>query len=107
MSVQVSYPGVYIEEIPSGNHTISGVPTALTAFVGRSPKGPVDEAQTVTSFGNFERFFGALNFDYPLTYAVKDFFQNGGAEAIIIRRFKTSTPAAAAASPTPKKGSKS
>ena len=87
MPVQVTYPGVYVEELASGNHTIVGVPTAITAFVGRAPKGPVDEAHTVTSFGDFEKFFGALNFDYPLTYAIKDFFLNGGGQAIIIRRF--------------------
>lgn len=87
MPVQVSYPGVYVEEVPSGSHTITGVPTAITAFIGRAPRGPVDEALTVTSMGNFEQMFGELTFDFPLTYAVKDFFQNGGSEAIIIRRF--------------------
>ena len=87
MPVQVTYPGVYVEELPSGSHTIVGSPTAITAFVGRAPKGPVDQAHTVTSFGDFEKIFGSLNFDYPLTYAVKDFFMSGGGEAIIIRRF--------------------
>ncbi len=96
MPVQVSYPGVYIEELPSGSHTITGVPTATTASIGRSPKGPVDEPMTVTSFGNFEQFFGELDHDYALTYAVRDFFQNGGSHAIIIRRFK-GAPAAAPA----------
>ncbi len=31
--VQVSYPGVYIEEIPSGAHTIAGVATSIAAFI--------------------------------------------------------------------------
>ncbi len=97
MPVQVSYPGVYIEELPSGSHTITGVPTAVTAFIGRAPKGPVDDPMTVTSLGDFENFFGGLNFDYPLTYAVRDFFQNGGSEAIVIRRFKVKAAAAPAA----------
>ncbi|MCM8532237.1 MAG: hypothetical protein NE330_13835 [Lentisphaeraceae bacterium] len=95
MPVQVSYPGVYVEELSSGSHTIAGVPTATTAFIGRAPKGPVDVPMTVTSFGNFEQFFGELDHDYPLSYAVRDFFQNGGSHAIIIRRFK------AAAAPAP------
>lgn len=94
MSVQVSYPGVYVEELPSGSHTITGVPTAVTAFIGRAPRGPVDEPIAVTSFGNFERMFGALTFDYPLTYAVRDFFENGGSEAIIVRRFKLASAGA-------------
>lgn len=120
MPVQLSYPGVYVEEIPSGSHTITGVPTAITAFIGRAPKGPVDDAITVTSMGNFEQMFGELAFDFPLTYAVKDFFQNGGSEAIIIRRFiipqkaqpasksdsssSKSTPAATPAKAPAKKG---
>ncbi len=104
MPVQVTYPGVYVEELPSGNHTIVGVPTAITAFIGRASKGPVDEAHTVTSFGDFEKFFGALNFDYPLSYAIKDFFLNGGSQAIIIRRFVPKTEDksnAAGDTPTP------
>lgn len=88
MPVQVSYPGVYIEELPSGSHTITGVPTAITAFIGRAPKGPVDDPIPVTSLGNFEQMFGGLTYGYPLTYAVRDFFENGGSEAIIVRRFK-------------------
>lgn len=88
MPVQVSYPGVYVEELPSGSHTIDGVPTAITAFIGRTPRGPVDTPITVTSLGNFEQMFGELTFNFPLTYAVKDFFMNGGSDAIIVRRFK-------------------
>jgi phage tail sheath protein FI len=87
MPVQVSYPGVYVEELPSGSHTITGVPTAITAFIGRAPRGSVDEPMTVTSMGNFEQLFGEVTYNYPLTYAVRDFFKNGGSEAIIVRRF--------------------
>jgi len=107
MPVQVSYPGVYVEEISSGSHTITGVPTATTAFIGRSPKGSVDEPTEVTSLGDFERFFGALNFDYPLTYAVRDFFQNGGSHAIIIRRFKMNASTDASTDTKPKSDSSS
>ena len=57
MPVQVSYPGVYIEEIPSGVHTIVGVPTSVTAFVGRSAKGPVNAPTTCFAYADFVRFF--------------------------------------------------
>ena len=40
MPAAISYPGVYIEEIPSGVRTITGVPTSITAFVGRAGKVP-------------------------------------------------------------------
>ncbi|GAC1356108.1 MAG: phage tail sheath subtilisin-like domain-containing protein [Ktedonobacteraceae bacterium] len=87
MPVQPTYPGVYIEEIPSGVHTITGVATSITAFIGRTPLGPVSEPTTITSFGDFERLFGGLDYATPLTYAVRDFFNNGGSQAIIVRLF--------------------
>src|SRR5882724_5101879 len=55
MPVQVSYPGVYIEEIPSGVRTITGVATSIAAFVGWAPKGPVDHAQRVLSWADYDR----------------------------------------------------
>jgi uncharacterized protein len=93
MTVQKTYPGVYIEEIPSGVRTIVGVATSITAFVGRTYKGPTDEAMTISSFADFERSFGGLQFDenmkrFSLCYAVRDFFANGGNQAIIARAYK-------------------
>src|SRR6476619_6893765 len=87
MPVAPTYPGVYIEEIPSGVRTITGVATSITAFLGRTPRGPANSAEVITSFGDFERRFGGLAADYPLTYAVRDFYQNGGSTAVIVRLF--------------------
>src|SRR5262249_34914129 len=87
MATAVSYPGVYIQEIPSGVRTITGVATSITAFVGRAIRGPVHEAVTITSFGDFEKQFGGLWLDNALGYAVRDFFLNGGSQAIIVRLF--------------------
>ena len=42
MPAVLSYPGVYVEEVPSGVRTITGVATSITAFVGRAMRGPVD-----------------------------------------------------------------
>jgi len=47
MAISVSYPGVYVEEIPSGVRTITGVATSIAAFVGWAPKGPTDRAELV------------------------------------------------------------
>ena len=88
MPVQPTYPGVYIEEIPSGVHTIIGVATSITAFLGRTERGPADEATTLTSFGDYERTFGQLDPKYAISYAVRDFFDNGGSTAIVVRLFK-------------------
>ncbi|MDZ4720589.1 MAG: phage tail sheath subtilisin-like domain-containing protein [Roseiflexaceae bacterium] len=85
MPVALTYPGVYIQEIPSGVRTITGVATSITAFVGRTLRGPVNQAVTINSFGDFERSFGGLWVDSLLSYAVRDFFLNGGGQAIIVR----------------------
>jgi phage tail sheath protein FI len=85
MAVATTYPGVYIEEIPSGVHTITGVSTSITAFVGYTARGDVDAATHIFSFADFERAFGGLSVDSPLSYCVRDFFQNGGTEAYVVR----------------------
>lgn len=94
MPSALTYPGVYVEEIPSGVRTITGVATSIAAFVGRTRRGPIDEPVVITSYGDFERQFGGLWFASPMTYAVRDFFSNGGAQAVIVRGFNPSDPAA-------------
>jgi len=88
MPVTPTYPGVYIEEIPSGVRTITGVATSITAFIGRALRGPVNEPTTINSFADFERRFGGLWVDIPMSYAVRDFYLNGGSQAIIVRLFQ-------------------
>src|SRR3954447_8472848 len=85
MPVSLSYPGVYIEEIPSGVRTITGVSTSVTAFVGAARRGPINRAVRVLSFADFERSFGGPKDGAELWYAARQFFQNGGSEAWIIR----------------------
>jgi uncharacterized protein len=87
MPVSPTYPGVYIEEIPSGVRTITGVATSIAAFIGRALRGPTDEAVTITSFADFERDFGGTWLESSLGYAVRDFFQNGGGQAIVVRLY--------------------
>jgi len=88
MPVAISYPGVYIEEIPSGVRTIVGVATSITAFIGRALRGPVDEPITINSYGDYERIFGGLWLKSPMSFAVRDFYLNGGSQAIIVRLFQ-------------------
>jgi phage tail sheath protein FI len=88
MPITPTYPGVYIEEIPSGVRTITGVATSITAFIGRAQRGPVNDPVTINSFGDFERVFGGLRPTYPMSYAVQDFYSNGGSTAVIVRLYK-------------------
>jgi phage tail sheath protein FI len=99
MPIAPTYPGVYVEEIPSGVRTITGVATSITAFVGRASRGPGKEPTRINSFADFERRFGGLGTDYPMSYAVRDFYLNGGSQALIVRVFGTPPPAPAAPAP--------
>lgn len=85
MPVTPTYPGVYIEEVPSGVRTITGVATSIAAFIGRAERGPVNDPITINSFGDYERRFGGLWLKSTMSFAVRDFFLNGGAQAIIVR----------------------
>lgn len=96
MPATLTYPGVYIEEIPSGVRTITGVATSITAFVGRALRGPTDEEGpiTINSYGEFERVFGGLWLGSKMGYAVRDFYLNGGSQAIVVRLYHEDTSAA-------------
>ncbi len=85
MPANPTYPGVYLEEPPSGAFTVVGVSTSVTAFVGRTVRGPVNTPTTCFSFADYVRRFGGQQADCPVSYAVEDFFTNGGGEAIIVR----------------------
>lgn len=85
MPATLSYPGVYIEEVPSGVRTITGVATSITAFVGRALRGPENDPIRVQSFAEYERMFGNLWRESTMSYAVQQFFQNGGSDALIVR----------------------
>jgi Bacteriophage tail sheath protein len=88
MPVAVSYPGVYIEEIPSGVRTITGVATSITAFIGRAKRGPENnEAKVINSYADYERIYGGLDLLSSMSFAVKDFYLNGGGQAVIVRIF--------------------
>ena len=80
-----TYPGVYIEEVKSQVHTIAGVATSITAFVGYTARGLDHRATRIFSFADFERSFGGLASDSELSYAVQQFFANGGSDAYIVR----------------------
>jgi uncharacterized protein len=93
MPVTPTYPGVYIEEISGGASTIAAVTTSVTAFVGYTPRGPLETPVTLTSFADFERAFGGLSANSVLSYAVQQFFGNGGSVAVVVRLAAGSAPA--------------
>jgi phage tail sheath protein FI len=94
-----TYPGVYIEELPSGVHTITGVATSIAAFIGWASQGPTDKAVLVQSYPEFERQFGGLDSRSLLGYSVSHFFNNGGSQAYIVRLVDTTAVKASVAIP--------
>ena len=64
----------------------------LTAFVGRTLRGPVDTPIVVRSFADFHQAFGGLWQPSPLSYAVEHFFEQGGRQAVIVRVANRAAP---------------
>lgn len=85
MPSALTHPGVYIEEVSSGVRTIVGVGTSIAAFVGYFKRGSMTSAIQVFNFSEFTREFGGLDRDCDASYAIQQFFQNGGTEAWVVR----------------------
>jgi len=83
--VQVSYPGVYVEEVPSGVHTVTNVSTSIAAFIGRTAFGPLNKAIRCLSPSDFLRTFGGAHPDSDLAQSVRMFFDNGGTDCYVVR----------------------
>ena len=85
-------PGVYVEEFESGPKPLEGVSTSTAGFIGLAQRGPVEGLpQLVTSPADFQRTFGSYlsesafgNYRF-LSYAVEQFFVNGGSRCFVMR----------------------
>ena len=83
MVVIAGTPEIYIQELPA-DRRIAPVATSVTAFVGPTHLGPA-EPTPIGSFPDFERIFGGVSIDSSVSFAVRDFFANGGTQAVIVR----------------------
>jgi phage tail sheath protein FI len=81
----VSYPGVYVQEIPSGVRTIIGVSTSIAVFIGRAKQGPLDEPVLCQNFSDFERAFSSAYAGSDMARAVRLAFQNGATQIYAMR----------------------
>jgi uncharacterized protein len=91
-------PGIYTQEVPSGTQTIVGVSTSVTAFVGRFASGPLGVPFAVSDYPTAVAMFGGIVPDSPVTYALRDFFLNGGTQALIVRLYGAGASASSTAS---------
>jgi phage tail sheath protein FI len=86
-------PGVYVEEVSSGNKPIEGVGTSVAAFVGLLPGGPINQPMRISNWTQFASIYGdpqnPENGPFMegafMAHSVYGYFQNGGSIAWIIR----------------------
>jgi phage tail sheath protein FI len=93
MPPTLSFPGVYIVEKASGVRTITGVATSITAFLGRTSKGPINKPVRCLGVGDFVRTFGPPHPDSELSASVSLFYANGGTDCYVVRLAKGATKA--------------
>jgi len=80
------------EQSLTTERAIERVPTGIAAFVGRTLKGPVNHAIAVGSFAEFQQIFGGLWQPSTLSYALEQFFENGGRRALVVRVVNSARP---------------
>jgi uncharacterized protein len=85
--------GIQVQEERGPDQAIVRLPAARTAFVGRTLRGPVNQAVAIPSFADFQQIFGGLWQPSSVSYAVEQFFDNGGIEALIVRVQNGARPA--------------
>ncbi|MCP3911594.1 MAG: hypothetical protein GY713_11625 [Actinomycetia bacterium] len=85
MPPKLTYPGVYVQEIPSGVRPIAGVSTATTMFVGAAPRGPIGSPTLILGPDELNDIFGHDPAVSDLTRQVRLFFENGGTTAYVMR----------------------
>lgn len=85
MPLTPTSPGVSIREIPSGARAIVGASTSIAAFIGGFARGPLNTPLRLLTIGDFDTTFGGVAADYPTSYALSQFFVNGGGQAWGVR----------------------
>lgn len=77
--------GIVVHEEVGAGQAMARAPVGVTAFVGRALRGPLNRPVVLRSFADYQRIFGGLWQPSALSYAVEQFFESGGAEAIVVR----------------------
>jgi phage tail sheath protein FI len=88
-----AFSSIVVTEGPDADSAIARRPSAVTAFIGRTLRGPVNRPVSIYSFAEFHNMFGGLWQQSTLSYAVEQFFDNGGRHAVIVRVVNGGAPA--------------
>ena len=89
----IAHGGITVTEAVGADQPIVRLPTATTGFVGRALRGPVNRPVRVRNFAEYQQVFGGLWQPSMLSYAVEQYFENGGREAVIVRVVNGGAPA--------------
>ncbi|HTX00014.1 MAG TPA: hypothetical protein VMD59_14615, partial [Acidimicrobiales bacterium] len=104
MTISTTYPGVYVQELPSLVHNVLPAPTSIAVFVGYSnpyfPNAPFNKAIQLFSFADYQAQYGGFFYawwlpDY-LGWAVNQFFLNGGTTCYVVALQTSQAPQASA-----------
>jgi phage tail sheath protein FI len=90
---ELAFGGITVTEAVGPDQPIVRLPSATSGFVGRALRGPVNQPVRVRSFAEFQQTFGGLWQPSMLAYAVEQFFDNGGREAVVVRVVNGGEPA--------------
>ncbi len=85
--VNYAAPGVYVQEIPSGTHSIGRVGTSTLGIVGVAPdpQARKDEAVPIDNWTQFvDTYVGSATAGTALSTAVYGFFANGGGRCWVV-----------------------
>jgi hypothetical protein len=85
MPSDTSNSGIYVVEGPARGQPIAVADDSVTAFIGPAPRGPVDHAVAIATPEEFTRIFGSPECHCRLELALRQFFSNGGSNAVVVR----------------------
>lgn len=76
---------IHVEEGLARGQAIPVDSDSVTAFIAPTPRGPVDRAVEISSSEQFEKMFDLPSSNCPLSVVIRDFFANGGTNAVVVR----------------------
>ena len=85
--------GIHVATDAGASQGIARVGNGTVAMVGRALRGPLNQVVTVSSFADYQAVFGGLWQPSTLSYAVEQFFENGGLKAHVVRVANGARPA--------------
>lgn len=82
--------GISVVEIPPRGQRIPVSRESVTAFIGPTPRGPVNIPVAIRSHGEFLARFGVPGCLSRLEFLLAQYFENGGTLALVVRVCRTS-----------------